>query len=234
LRWDGSDAKYQLEADLWDGTIPLTKEEMMPRVAYDLEDRPMFRVFPYPKFRTHLCNLRKKTTKAKQLGLDEEAMLAHDRQLYPTAAFNSEGKPRWEGSDAEASLKIDVANGKNLQMDPRFLHKSRDEYQVFDLEVFRKHIKQEEKRQKFIVYLKFKEKSDREKKAEANAILVRKQEREKRKRKAKKAAKKAKQEKAEEKARKKAAKKEKVAGKAEANNDQDGEQEASNIDDAWI
>jgi len=53
------------------------------------------------------------------------------------------GYPRWDGSDAQRLLKLDMNYGKHNHMQPSVLHKSQQENQKFPLKVFRDHIHQE-------------------------------------------------------------------------------------------
>ena len=80
----------------------------------------------------------------------DASALTRDRQLRPQATHDSNGVPRWEGSDAEGLLKEDITNGLHNQMAPQALYRTRAEYQVFTLDQFRGHIYQENKRRKFI------------------------------------------------------------------------------------
>ena len=57
----------------------------------------------------------------------DTAALTHDRQLRPQATYNTNGVPRWEGSDAERWLKEDIINGLHNEMAPQALYKTRVE-----------------------------------------------------------------------------------------------------------
>ena len=66
--------------------------------------------------------------------------------MNPIKACDVRGHLRWHGSDAEWLLEIDINNDKHLEPatnTPMKLWKSRpNEYQLFPLEVFRKHMDQ--------------------------------------------------------------------------------------------
>ncbi len=103
-KWENSEAKRILVQDLRDGTIPLTKEEMRPRVVYNLPDRPEFRKWPQRNFTTNLRNLRAAIQRKNETSKFEEEALAKDQKLYPKPANNYQGEPRWEGSDVQHFL----------------------------------------------------------------------------------------------------------------------------------
>jgi hypothetical protein len=83
----------------------------------------------------------------------EYAALLHHKQHFPTPILNHGGKPQWYGSDAERLLKADVSAKIHETMAPQQLHRTRTEYQIYPLEVFRKHIHQEVRLQK--LYLQY-------------------------------------------------------------------------------
>ena len=57
---------------------------------------------------------------------------------------------RWEGSEAERLLRLDMDEGKHEAMAPRLLYAERREYREFPLHVFRGHIHQEKRTRKFL------------------------------------------------------------------------------------
>lgn len=69
--------------------------------------------------------------------------LEHDRRLFPALATNHIGEPRWEGSEAQRLLRIDVKGDKHLTMKPAEFYDSREVYKSFSHEVIRSHIYQE-------------------------------------------------------------------------------------------
>jgi hypothetical protein len=104
------------------------------------------------QFRLFICRLRaarKSVAEGIQRCDFEAAALESDREIYPPSLFNQRNEPQWQGSSAEILLKADVANKKHLQMKPQQLHQTQDDYLLFPLHVFRGHIHQEVKLQKF-------------------------------------------------------------------------------------
>lgn len=91
-----------------------------------------------------LNSLRKALDKLKNKADVDSAGIEHDRRLHPINS-NPPGSsyPRWDGSAAQRLLKEDIEEGEHKQLQPRELRMTREEYQVFPLHVFRKHIHQE-------------------------------------------------------------------------------------------
>jgi hypothetical protein len=147
--WRNSGARQLLEQDILSGAIPLTNAEMSARAVHSL--RPEFAQLPYDSFPRRLQALRDLCKAKMDRGISDADAYHSDRTRFdqqPTfAAF---GLPRWEGSDAQTLLKLDVTHGLHLRMTPKKLHESQREYQVFSLTTFRGHIHQEVKRRKFI------------------------------------------------------------------------------------
>jgi hypothetical protein len=130
------------------GTIPLTNAEMPAREVHSL--RPEFSELPFASFPRRLQDLRKACKAKLDRGITDAAAFEHDRRFDRQPTLAALGLPRWEGSDAERFLKIDVAAGLNLQMTPQELRATRNEYMVFEKKVFRGHIHQEVKTRKFL------------------------------------------------------------------------------------
>lgn len=88
--------------------------------------------------------LRMKNTVAdlKERADDDAELLQFDLGIY---ALASEKHHSWDGSLAQASLIKDLEEGKHVDMKPKDLWLSRQEYQHFKLKTFRDHINQEER-----------------------------------------------------------------------------------------
>lgn len=150
IEWKKSKAKKLLFVDLSDGTIPLDAKDMPPQTVY--LQRPEFSEIQYERFRTNLNDMRKNIRAKKTHAASDSVALAHDRAIHPKKPLNHRGEPRWEGSEAERLLKVDIDNGMNEGQTPSELWKSREEYQYYPLTVFRKHVHQEVKLRKFIAH----------------------------------------------------------------------------------
>ena len=75
-------------------------------------------------------------------------LVALEELQFERKDHDSRGRRRWDGSDAQIFLREDVGNGFHALFDAEQLYLQRDEYQLFDLPLFRKHITQEKRRQK--------------------------------------------------------------------------------------
>lgn len=146
--WRTSEAKKLLEQYLRDGTIPLSGREMGSQEVYRFH--PSFAEYPYESFPKRLAKLRSEARTKTRSANSEIDALNQDRAHFPVQAESANGILRWEGSDAEALLKLDVANQLHEKMTPRELYHSREVYQLYKLKKFRGHIHQEVKRGKFI------------------------------------------------------------------------------------
>jgi len=135
--------------DLRSGRIPITSE-MEPRDVY--LQRLEFAEFDgnYKNFPGRLRDARKQIICKNSRSALDSAALAHDREIYPKAAYNHRGEPRWEWSEAERLLRQDMDEGKHKTMKPQLVYQLRKEYnENYTLKTFRQHIYQEEKRRKF-------------------------------------------------------------------------------------
>jgi hypothetical protein len=156
-KWETSEAKELLEKDLLSGRISLqTTRAWTPKIIYNLPDRPQFRLYVYKIFRSNLLTLRNRIKAEKKAADTASLALTHDRVIYPLGAVNDQqgGAPRWAGSLAQTWLNADIEEGKHETMKPNQLRQTRLEYMIFEKDIFRKHIHQEVKTRKWLVYLK--------------------------------------------------------------------------------
>ena len=147
-------AKALLVADIQGGTIAPT---MNPKAVYNM--RVEYRQVEYCKFRTNLNGLRKSLKAVNERAMVDQAAVVHDQQqqlmhqnISHLAATSSATCHRWDASEAQHLLKLDVTDEKHLTMRPKELRMTRDEYRAFPLDVFRKHIHQEVRSRKETAY----------------------------------------------------------------------------------
>ena len=151
MAWQNSKAKKLLEKDLISGAIPLDRSDMEPSDVY--LQRPEFADIEYGRFRARLLALRNQIKEKNDHAASDSASLTRDRHIHPKASHNHRGEPRWEGSETERLLRLDMDEGKHENMKPIDLYQTREEYyDNFPLKVFRKHIDQEKRRRKFLAY----------------------------------------------------------------------------------
>lgn len=144
--WGDSNAKKLMAQDLIDGFIPLegpvNTEELFNRLY---ADHPFFDNFPFDKTRydARLRTLRTQVVNFKKWADYDAKAILEDFKVYPPDRVNVRGELRFDGSEAQALLKADVANKLYETMKPKELWQSREEYHTkFSLKKFRKHLDQ--------------------------------------------------------------------------------------------
>ena len=156
--WQYSDAKAALKAAIMEGEVPL--EASADEDENDL--RVYFEGIPhvlnyggFDKFRKRLNDLRDQIrndrTRAEE---DEEAFFIFCKN-HPKATVAAKGTyPEWEGSEAQKLLLIDLDNGLHKEKTKEALWKSKAVYQQFPLKVFREHIYQVFRTNKYLNHIK--------------------------------------------------------------------------------
>lgn len=145
--WRKSEAKRLLAKDIIDGTIP---EDMAWTEVHNW--RPEYALSSYTLFASRLRNLCAQISAAKARAERDEQGLATDRLSFPVSLYDSNGSLRWDGSAAQAWLVKDMEAGMHTEMKPRQLYQSRPCYQAFALDIFRGHIYQQVRRQKYCTW----------------------------------------------------------------------------------
>jgi len=157
--WCACGARDELDKLLRDETIPINRVLMGPKIAYKVS--PVFQKVEYVYFRNKLNDMRNKYKERRAWAEEDDFDLQGDLLLKPRPTYDVNGKPTWNGSEAQKLLRQDLPKylkkkKKNPQYMPRDLQKTRPEYQKFTLKKFRKHIYQETRRWKFHNYLEAK------------------------------------------------------------------------------
>ena len=150
--WRKSEAKKILLQLIERGDIP-SDGSMAPKVVWNAFCLPRheFVEFTYMRFPSRLQSLWKSHNDRVLHTTGDSAALVHDRLLFPAATHNHRGEPRWEGSEAQRLLKLDVDEQNHETMTPIQLYRSRPEYyENYPLLVFQKHIYQEVRLRKFV------------------------------------------------------------------------------------
>jgi len=134
--WRYSDAKKQLKKDILDGTIDGKSAKEVHCM------RPEYHQYIYSNFSTNLKNLRELLDKEQTRADSDAVAFAHDEALG-LLGKNNKPYPRWQGTEAERLLQIDIDNNKHISMKPKALQASRPEYAPYPGKVFSDHIQQE-------------------------------------------------------------------------------------------
>lgn len=145
--WRKSEAKKLLAQDIIDGLI--TSDDNPEEVFFY---RPEYAASTQRLWKGRLTSLLAAITSAHARAIADEGALLHDRGMFAAPSHNYRGEPRWDGSAAQGWLKIDVAAGLHEQLKPKELQKKRRAYLQYPLDVFRDHIYQEVRFQKFVTW----------------------------------------------------------------------------------
>jgi hypothetical protein len=146
-KWETSKAKKLLMDDIKSNTVTA---DMRPKEVQKMRNE--YAAINYNLFSSRLRNLRKQITTQQERSENNKKAHDHDRKLYPIGLFDSSGLPRWHGSSAAVLLKEDLLAGRYTIGQPKVLYQSRAEYQRFPLTVFRRHIHQQIKTEKYWKY----------------------------------------------------------------------------------
>lgn len=133
----------------------LEKNAMTAEEAWEKHYKklPAFEDVKFEQFRDRLKDHRKQVKAHLRTAMEDEKIMLEDRKLYPKAPFNGNGTPKWPMHQAKFLLQQDMDEKKHLEMKPRILRETRDEYKMFTLDVFRGHIYQQKRANRFILYL---------------------------------------------------------------------------------
>ena len=164
-KWKGSKAKQILHDALAKGedergnkVSVRSGKGQYPRDIYKLfKDLPEFQEsdFGNPKlFGDRLRRLRESVLEKKCLAVKDLSALKNTLEIHPIP------DKRIFVYVALPSLRVDMDNGLHLTTKPRELHKTRPEYQEFELDTFRKHIHQEVYTRKATTQYKWKKGKD--------------------------------------------------------------------------
>jgi hypothetical protein len=138
IPWNKSEARSLLKRDIINGRV--TKSTDIDSLW---ESSVLYQQYSKNNFKANFRSLLASIEKYQERAERDNAALEHDRRLHPRGTTTSNGEPFWDGSLAQSLLKRDVANGLHQEMQPRDLWTSRDAYQSFALETFKKHMYKE-------------------------------------------------------------------------------------------
>ena len=143
--------------DLEDGVLPVDENACSAEDAFQIyRQYAQFAGIKFDQFKERLKGHREQLQKLHERSNLEAEALARDRQLYPRNTHNQRGEPVFDLSEAKYLLREDVKDKKHTTVSAEALRQSRPQYRVFESEIFRRRIKQEVRRQKFVYYLSLK------------------------------------------------------------------------------
>ena len=149
-KWIHSAAKKSLRTDIILGKVT---ENSNPKDVYRMYTS--YKGFPFENFKTNLQSLLKAV--AKDIARMQHDCEAYGHDLAVVRDLRSDEEPgsrplSWHLSEARVSLKEDMAASKHKELTPKELRLTRDEYQVFGLEPFRKAIHAAEDKKAKLVF----------------------------------------------------------------------------------
>lgn len=137
-RWGKKNlVRRQLKAHIANGTIPsdMSQEDAWKCCAiYEAIDKDLFF--------SRLKSMREIVKEAKERAKRDADALVHDRGIHPKQKYDLRGNFNWSEHPARFLLDVDLEDDETKEMMPLQLYFSREEYQDFDLDVFRGHIYQ--------------------------------------------------------------------------------------------
>jgi hypothetical protein len=144
-QYNHSAARSQIAQDIIDEYIPRTGS-FDSKDIYDTlyANDKNFKNFPYDKvtYDRRIESLRKGINNNLKEAMDDHDAVIEDLQKHPPKDKNIRGQLRWEGSAAEHLLEQDIKDKLHEGVSPEVLQATRNEYLLFDLKVFTKHIDQ--------------------------------------------------------------------------------------------
>jgi len=143
--WRYSKAKQLVSQDLIDGLIPLEGHFDAKEIFKEhYEGHEFFKNFPFDqeRYTARIERIRKAIAKLQTWAEYDSQKLLEDLAKQPRPEKNIRGELRWDGSEAQELLKLDMEHGLHLQMKPSKLRDTRAAYKLFGIRVFQQHIDQ--------------------------------------------------------------------------------------------
>ena len=112
---------------------PMTAEEIW-------KSQPEFQKYPLQDFKKYNKNMKALVSQKVRRAATEEAIYQEDMRHHTHKEITCRGTPFWNKHAAKAMLIKDVEDGIGRTMKPRQLWESREEYQAFPYEFFRKRV----------------------------------------------------------------------------------------------
>jgi len=149
--WQSSDGKKLLDRAIRKGQVTqnMTKDQIFNLYHPQFEECGKTPAEAYRLFDGRLASAFLRATEDRNRAEEDLAALRHDRATHPFPQLDAKGRPQWEGSLAQISMRQDVKNGVLHGMTQSQIRMSRPEYQIFDAETIGQHKSQEERKQKW-------------------------------------------------------------------------------------
>jgi hypothetical protein len=143
--WRYSDAKKIVMADLEEGRLSLDENEVSAEAAFAVyKTLPEFEKVCFEQFEARLKAHRELVAKKIQQSIVEESAFQHNLLIHPrNETHDRRGKLIFDRHPAKLLLRQDIKDGAYPRLSPMELWHSREEYQCFELGVFRQRVYQE-------------------------------------------------------------------------------------------
>lgn len=137
-KWGKSKSKAILRRGILNGTI---KPTMSPEAVYAM-DLDEHKKWDFKNWKANLARLQSAISRERIRMARDARDFGHDKAIVMKSRGTNEPTP-WHLSTCPKLLKKHVDDGLHLSHKPKELHALHEEYQVYDLAVFRNHIYQE-------------------------------------------------------------------------------------------
>ncbi|KAL7525979.1 hypothetical protein ACHAXR_001251, partial [Thalassiosira sp. AJA248-18] len=144
IEWNKSDGKRLLIKLIHDDKSWVHR--MTPEEIH--QSNPLFANYPFPKFKEYLKCIQSTMATQKEIVRVNEQEIWQEELAFPRENTTDRGYPFWDTHAARGLLQEDVGDGRADEMTPKELQKTRTEYMIFPLHVFRSHIYQEKRRKR--------------------------------------------------------------------------------------
>ena len=174
IDWRNSQSRKIIISDLEAGVVPMELSAEEAWAIYATDEMFIREFVVFSQFEQRFYDHKRQVIGRQKATSHEEAALQHDLALHPPSKVDSFGRPFWHMSDAKKLLAQDMKDKMHERFTPGVLRNLREEYRQFDLTVFRQHIYQEIRRQKFAFYCEQKRIEKEEKEAKKRNAFLRK------------------------------------------------------------
>lgn len=159
IEWRKCEGRQVVLDDLASGVLPLDADVVSAEEAWNemYVAMPEFAGVPFSQFERRLADHRAQVRRVREASDGQVEAYHHDRDLYPRAAVNRKGEPVFDLSEAKVFLRHDVSNEVHETMPVEDMYYSRSAYHDhWDLDFFRRRLRQEIRRSKYMYYLEWK------------------------------------------------------------------------------
>lgn len=154
IDWRNSKARKIILDDLLPGGLLYQQDNLLPQVVFAFyKTLPEFKDVVYDQFAVRFKGHRQQANRDQAIAKRDEIAMERDRRLITRQYRNQRGELVFDMHPAKSLLREDIKKGLHKNTTPFAFQQTRDEYQLFKTNIFRKRIYQEERRNKWLNYL---------------------------------------------------------------------------------